>query len=244
MEGLFSIDSWEKVWTFRSTFLLGLLNSGQMALFALLLSLVLGIIFGLMATSSKKTLRGISRVYVELIQNTPLVLQLCFLYYALAFSGNSMGIITTGTISLGLYHGAYMSEVVRAGIGSIPKGQFEAADSQGFNYIGKMYYVILPQSIKIILPPMANQVVNLIKNTSCLYIIGGADLISVTYSFVTGATTGGAYAPAYLVTGLLFFIICFPLSTLASTWENSLKKRESRMVDARNTLTEGMVAKQ
>lgn len=244
MDGIFSISGWEKVWTFRSTFLLGLFNSGRMALFALLLSLVLGMIFGLMATSSKKYLRGISRVYVELIQNTPLVLQLCFLYYALAFSGNSLGIIVTGTISLGVYHGAYMSEVVRAGIGSIPKGQFEAADSQGFTYIGKMFYVILPQSIKIILPPMANQVVNLIKNTSCLYIIGGADLISVTYSFVTGASTGGAYAPAYLVSGLLFFLVCFPLSSLASTWENSLKKRESRTADAQKTVTEGMVTKQ
>ncbi len=243
MDGLFSLDAWEKVWTFRSTFLLGLYNSARMALFALLLSMVLGILFGLMATSGKKALKGISRVYVELIQNTPLILQLCFLYYALAFSGKSLGIFVTGIISLGVYHGAYMSEVVRAGIGSIPKGQFEAADSQGFNYIGKMYYIILPQSIKIILPPMANQVVNLIKNTSCLYIIGGADLISLTYSFVTGATTGGAYAPAYLVTGLLFFIICFPLSILASTWENSLKKRELKTVDGGNILTEGMVAK-
>ncbi len=244
MEGLFSITAWEKVWTFRSTFLLGLFNTGRMALFALLLSMVLGILFGLMATSGKKYLEGISRVYVELIQNTPLILQLCFLYYALAFSGNSLGIIITGTISLGVYHGAYMSEVVRAGIGSIPKGQFEAADSQGFNYVGKMYHIILPQSIKIILPPMVNQVVNLVKNTSCLYIIGGADLISLTYSFVTGATTGGAYAPAYLVSGLLFFVVCFPLSTLASMWENSLKKRELKTVDARNTLTEGMVAEQ
>lgn len=243
MEGLFSLTGWEKVWIFRSTFLLGLINSGRMALFALLLSLVLGIVFGLMAAGSNKILRGISRVYVELIQNTPLVLQLCFLYYALAFSGNSLGIIVTGTISLGVYHGAYMSEVVRAGIGSIHKGQFEAADSQGFNYIGKMYYIILPQSIKIILPPMANQVVNLIKNTSCLYIIGGADLISVTYSFVTGASTGGAYAPAYLVSGLLFFVVCFPLSALASTWENSLKKRDSRTVDAQKVLTEGGISK-
>ncbi len=242
MEGLFSIAAWEKVWIFRSTFLLGLYNTGRMALFALLLSMVLGILFGLMATSGKKYLEGVSRVYVELIQNTPLILQLCFLYYALAFSENSLGIIITGTISLGVYHGAYMSEVVRAGIGSIPKGQFEAADSQGFNYVGKMYHIILPQSIKIILPPMVNQVVNLVKNTSCLYIIGGADLISLTYSFVTGATTGGAYAPAYLVSGLLFFVVCFPLSTLASMWENSLKKRELKTVDARNTLTEGMVA--
>ena len=242
MDGLFSLAAWEKVWTYRSTFLLGLYNTGRMAFFALLLSLVLGIIFGLMATSGKKYLERISRVYVELIQNTPLILQLCFLYYALAFSKRSLGIIVTGIIALGIYHGAYMSEVVRAGIGSIHKGQFEAAESQGFNYVGKMYYIILPQSIKIILPPMVNQIVNLIKNTSCLYIIGGADLISLTYSFVTGATTGGAYAPAYLVSGILFFVVCFPLSTLASIWENSLKKRDQKTVDDKKTVAEGMVA--
>lgn len=243
MDGLFSITAWEKVWTYRSTFLLGLYNTGRMALFALVLSLILGILFGLMATSGKKVLEGISRIYVELVQNTPLILQLCFLYYALAFSGKSLGILVTGIISLGIYHGAYMAEVVRAGIGAISKGQFEAADSQGFNYIGKMYFIILPQSIKIILPPMVNQIVNLIKNTSCLYIIGGADLISLTYSFVTGASTGGAYAPAYLVSGLLFFAVCFPLSTLASMWENSLKKRDMKTVDGGNTISEGMVAK-
>ena len=215
-----------KVWTYRSTFMLGLLNTAETAVAAILLSLCLGIIFGLMATSKKKILKLISRVYVEVVQNTPLLLQVCFLYYALAFSGHSMGILFTGIISLGVYTGGYMAEVIRAGIEAIPKGQFEAADSQGFHYIGKMYYVILPQSIKIILPPMVNQVVNLIKNTSCLYIIGGADLISLTYSFVTGATTGGAYAPAYLVSGAIFFLICFPLSKTATVWEESLKKRE------------------
>jgi putative glutamine transport system permease protein len=201
-----------------------------MAFAALAISIVLGLVFGLMGTSSKKPLLAINRVYVEVIQNTPLILQLCFLYYALAFSGKSLGILTTGIISLGVYHGAYMSEVIRAGILSIPKGQFDAAQSQGFGYIEKMSFIILPQSIKIILPPMVNQVVNLIKNTSCLYIIGGADLISITYSFVTGADTGGAYAPAYIVTGVLFFLVCFPLSTLASTWENSLKKRHENVI--------------
>ena len=121
-----------------------------------------------------------------------------------------------------------MAEVVRAGIESIPKGQFEAAQSQGFTYVERMYYIILPQSIKIILPPMVNQIVNLIKNTSCLYIIGGADLISLTYSFVTGASTGGAYAPAYIVCGAIFFVVCFPLSTLATRWEASLKERKGK----------------
>ena len=220
----------------------GLGTTAETAVFGLILALALGILFGLMATSNKKVLRGISRVYVEFFQNTPVLLQLCFLYYALAFSGNSIGILATGCIALGIYHGAYMAEVVRSGIQAVPKGQFEAAQSQGFNYVERMYYIILPQSIKIILPPMVNQVVNLIKNTSCLYIIGGTDLISITYSFVTGENTGGAYGPAYLVSGILFFIVCFPLSTLASRWEQSLKNRDKRKNTKDDTKTEEVAA--
>lgn len=228
MDEIFSYDAWLKVWTFRSTFLTGFGNTLRTAAVALILALLLGFLFGLMATSDRKALRIIARIYVEAIQNTPVVLQMCFLYYVLAFSGFKVNIITTGIISLGVYTGAYMSEVVRAGIQSIPKGQFEAANSQGFDYFSTMRFIILPQSIKIILPPMVNQMVNLIKNTSCLYIVGGADLISLTYSFVTGASTGGAYAPAYIVCGVLFFCICFPLSHLASRWETMLKRREAQ----------------
>ena len=238
MSGIISARAWGKVWAYRSTFLLGLLNTVETAFFAILLSLALGVIFGLMATSGKKVLQIISRVYVEIMQNTPILLQLCFFYYALAFSGHSIGILPTGIVALGVYTGAYMAEVVRAGIEAVPKGQFEAAVSQGFTYVERMYYIILPQSIKIILPPMVNQIVNLIKNTSCLYIIGGADLISLTYSFVTGENTGGAYAPAYLVSGLLFFVICYPLSKTASVWEIHLKKRDQRVTFQR---TEGTV---
>ena len=226
MGNLFSLDAWMMVWHYKDTFILGFLTTVQVSLISLLISLTLGLIFGLMATSNKLSLQAIARVYVEFIQNTPLLLQICFLYYALSFSGNGIGILASGIISIGLSHGAYMAEVIRAGIQSIHKGQFEAAQSQGFDYFGTMYYIILPQSIKIILPPMVNQVVNLVKNTSCLYIIGGTDLISLTYNFVTGASTGGAYGPAYLVCGLLFFVFCYPLSKLASNWENNLKKRD------------------
>lgn len=194
----------------------------------MILALILGFLFGLMASAQNRGLRAVARVYVEFIQNTPVVLQMCFLYYVLAFSGVKTDIIATGIAALGIYTGAYMSEVVRAGIASIPKGQFEAAESQGFGYFDTMWQIILPQSIKIILPPMVNQMVNLIKNTSCLYIVGGADLISLTYSFVTGASTGGAYAPAYILCGAMFFCICYPLSHLATRWETSLKRRESQ----------------
>ncbi len=228
MSGLFSVRAWNKIWLYRGTFLLGLSNTLKTALIALIIALVLGIIFGLMATSNKKILKTISRVYVEIIQNTPVLLQMCFLYYALAFSGHSPGIIVTGFLALGIYTGAYMAEVIRAGIEAVPKGQFEAAQAQGFGYVQMMFYIIIPQSIKVILPPMTNTIVNMIKNTSCLYIVGGADLLSLTYSFVTGENTGGSYAPAYIVCGVIFFLICFPLSTIASTWENSLKKREQK----------------
>ena len=228
MSGLFSTRAWNKIWLYRGTFLLGLANTLKTAAIALIIALILGIIFGLMATSNKKVLKTISRIYVEVIQNTPVLLQMCFLYYALAFSGHSPGIIVTGFLALGIYTGAYMAEVIRAGIEAVPKGQFEAAQAQGFGYVQMMFYIIIPQSIKVILPPMTNTIVNMIKNTSCLYIVGGADLLSLTYSFVTGENTGGSYAPAYIVCGLIFFLICFPLSTIASTWENSLKKREQK----------------
>lgn len=226
MSGIFSPRAWEKVWLYRDTFILGLWNTLKTSLFGILLAILIGIIFGLLATSGKKPLKAIARVYVEVIQNTPILLQCCFLYYALAFSGHSMGIITTGIVALGVYTGAYMAEVFRSGIEAIPKGQFEAASSQGFNYFDTMYHIILPQTLKIVLPPAVNQIVNLVKNTSCLYIIGGADLISLTYSFVTGENTGGSYAPAYILSGVLFFIICFPLSKFASTWEAYLKKKD------------------
>ena len=97
----------------------------------------------------------------------------------------------------------------------------------------EMRIIILPQTVKIILPPLVNQIVNLTKNPAALYIIGGSDLISVTYSFVTGEKTGGAYVPAYFLCGVLFFAFCFPLSRLASTWEARLKKKEQTTVITR-----------
>ena len=226
METVFSAKAWATVWQYRATFLNGLMNTLGSAVVGLLIAMVIGFALGLMATGSRKALRVISRVYVEFFQNTPLILQVCFLYYALAYSGVKITVVKIGFISLGLYHGAYVAEVVRAGIQSIPMGQFDAARSQGFDYVDTMRHIILPQTIKIILPPMVNQMVALIKNTSCLYIIGGADLIATTYNFVTGASTGGAYGPAYLVGGALFFCVCYPLSMMAGRWEQRLKERD------------------
>ena len=226
METIFDARSWSLVWQHRGTFVNGFLNTLESAAVGLLIALAIGIVLGLAGISEKKPLKILSRVYVEFFQNTPLILQVCFLYYALVYAGIKIPVVSVGFIALGIYTGAYMAEVIRAGILSIPAGQFDAAISQGFSWVDMMRIIILPQTIKIILPPMVNQMVNLIKNTSCLYIIGGADLIATTYNFVTGETTGGAYGPAYLVGAALFFCICFPLSVVAGRWEESLKKRD------------------
>jgi len=228
MVTIFDARSWSLVWQHRGTFVNGFLNTLESAAVGLLIALAIGIVLGLAGISEKKPLKILSRVYVEFFQNTPLILQVCFLYYALVYAGIKIPVVSVGFIALGIYTGAYMAEVIRAGILSIPAGQFDAAISQGFSWVDMMRIIILPQTIKIILPPMVNQMVNLIKNTSCLYIIGGADLIATTYNFVTGETTGGAYGPAYLVGAALFFCICFPLSMLAGKWEESLKKREQQ----------------
>lgn len=230
MDTIFSAKAWATVWQYRATFLSGLLNTLESAVVGLVIAMIIGFAIGLMATSGKRALQAVARVYVEFFQNTPLILQVCFLYYALAYSGVRITVVVIGFISLGLYHGAYVGEVVRAGIQSIPAGQFDAARSQGFGYAETMRAIILPQTVKIILPPMVNQVVALIKNTSCLYIIGGADLIATTYNFVTGESTGGAYGPAYLVGGLLFFLVCYPLSMMAGRWERRLKERDRQVV--------------
>ena len=87
MSGLFSTRAWNKIWIYRGTFLLGLSNTLRTAVIALMLALALGIVFGLLAASNNKVLKTISRIYVEVIQNTPILLQMCFLYYALAFFG-------------------------------------------------------------------------------------------------------------------------------------------------------------
>lgn len=228
METIFDARSWSLVWQHRGTFVNGFLNTLESAAVGLLIALAIGIVLGLAGISEKKPLKILSRVYVEFFQNTPLILQVCFLYYALVYAGIKIPVVSVGFIALGIYTGAYMAEVIRAGILSIPAGQFDAAISQGFSWVDMMRIIILPQTIKIILPPMVNQMVNLIKNTSCLYIIGGADLIATTYNFVTGETTGGAYGPAYLVGAALFFCICFPLAMQAGKWEESLKKREQQ----------------
>ena len=126
-----------------------------------------------------------------------------------------------GTLGVGLYHAAYVSEVIRTGIESVPRGQFEAALSQGFSRLQSYVYIVLPQTFKVILPPLCNQALNLVKNTSVLALIAGGDLMYNADNFVS--TYG--YLQGYIMACVLYFIICFPLAILVQWLEARSKKR-------------------
>lgn len=206
---------------------------------ALVIALALGFFFSVLSVSRFAPLRAVARVYVELVQNIPLLLQVFVLYAVFPLLGLSLASFWIGVLAIGFYHGAYISEVVRSGIGSIHRGQFEAAKSQGFTYVQTMTLIILPQAMRIILPPLAVQAANLVKNTSVLALIAGGELMYFSNSFA-GDTS--YYGPAYVTAAVLYFLICFPLSRAAVYLEHRMRRHRHVVTgDALETLEDDAV---
>lgn len=229
INGLFDISKWKMAFGQMDTFGIGMLMTIKVTIIGLLIAVVLGIIFGVFSTTKSKLLQIISRIYVELFQNTPLVVQVFFYYNGLPkilqflFDTNRpirISKLLLGVIGVSLYHGAYIAEVIRTGIEAIPKGQIEAASSQGFTKIQTMYLIILPQTLKIILPPLANQALNLVKNTSVLALVAGGDLMYHSDNFVSDS----GLLQGYIICCALYFVICFPIAVLARKLEERTKK--------------------
>ena len=129
-----------------------------------------------------------------------------------------------GITAFTLFTSAALAEIIRGGLNAVDKGQYEAGMSQGFTYISAMRLIILPQAFRIILPPLTNQIVNLIKNTSTVAIISGVDLMFVTKSW---SALNGNYIPAFLGAALLYFSLCFPVAQFGRKMEQANKKAYS-----------------
>ena len=147
IKGLFDGKRWAALWkAVPDYYVPGFIMTLKISAAGLLTALILGVIFGTFSTMKFKPAKILSRIYVEFIQNTPLALQVLFYYSVLPllFSNSGFRIpkFVLGVIGVGVYHGAYISEVIRTGIEAIPRGQSEAAASQGFSYLETMYYII------------------------------------------------------------------------------------------------------
>lgn len=149
----------------------------QLTLLSLIFASVLGLIFGLMNVSKKKVLNAIANIYIDLIRGTPLIVQAFFIYFGLPMQfGINIGILEAGVIALSLNAGAYMAEIVRAGIQSVDIGQMEAARSLGLPYSKAMNKIVLPQAVRTMIPSFINQFIITLKDTSILSIIGFPEL--------------------------------------------------------------------
>lgn len=212
MTGPFAGFKWLALFQDWQVFAEGFLTTLIIAVLGLALALALGILFGILGAAPGRIFRTINRIYVEFIQNTPLVIQVIFLYHGLPHLGIVLPVFTIGVLGVGVYHGAYIAEAIRGGLQAIPRGQMESAFSQGFNYWQSMRYIILPQAKRIVYPPITNQAVSLIKNTSVLAMIAGGDLM---YHADSWSSSNLYYGPAYVVTGLLYLSLCYPLAKFA-----------------------------
>ena len=176
-----------------------------------IVGMVLGLVVGLCRVSKNPTLRGLSTVYVELIRGTPLLVQIFIFYF---FIGTVLNLdrIVAGIGALSIFAGAYVAEIIRAGIQSIPKGQMEAARSLGMSMPQAMVQVILPQAFKRTLPPLAGQFISLIKDSSLVSVISITDLTKsgrevITSTFATFEVWFTVAAMYLVITSVLSQVI-------------------------------------
>ena len=184
--------------------------------------LLIGLFAGLCRLSSNPTLRDLSTVYVELVRGTPLLVQIFIFYF---FIGTVLNLSRefAGVAALALFTGAYVAEIVRAGVQSIAKGQGEAARSLGLNAAQSMRHVILPQAFKRVLPPLAGQFISLVKDTSLVSVIAITELTKSGREAIT--TSFSTFEIWFCVAGL-YLLINLPLSQIASRLERRLAQSD------------------
>ena len=155
----------------------GLVVTVELSILALLLSLVQGVLFGVLRIAPAVPLRALGTAYVEFFRNTPLLVQTFFAYFGLPAIGLRLPGFSAAFLALGVYTGAFVAEVVRAGILSISRGQLEAARALGLTYGQMMRFVIVPQAIATTVPPLGNLAIALVKNSSLASTIAVADVM-------------------------------------------------------------------
>ncbi|MGA3037221.1 MAG: amino acid ABC transporter permease, partial [Vulcanimicrobiaceae bacterium] len=178
--------------------------------------------FGIMLLriSDLRVLRGVSIAYIDVLQGTPLLMQLFLCFFGISLIGLEVSPLVAASIALTAYTSAYLAEIWRGCVDAIPKGQREAAESLGFGFIDTLRYVILPQAVRIAVPPTVGFSVQVVKGTALASIIGFVELTKAG-TIITNAT----YKP-FLVYGfvaIIYFVLCYPLSVWSRSFERSLR---------------------
>lgn len=190
-----------------------------LAFVGVLFGAVLGAILALMKLSTNKLFKGIAFVYIEYIRGTPLLVQIMLVFFGSNALGIDLSALTASLIALSLNSGAYVAEIVRAGIKGVDIGQTESARSLGMNKFQAMRFVIMPQAIKNILPALGNEFVTVIKESSVVSVIGVSELM-----FQAGVVQGASFKPflPIVIASLIYFVLTFTISRLLGVAERRM----------------------
>jgi His/Glu/Gln/Arg/opine family amino acid ABC transporter permease subunit len=193
-----------------------------LAFFAEALGVILGLVLALLKLSRLRILRFPAQLYVDVFRGTPLLVQIIFIYFATPLIGLRFeSLFFAGLTALSLNSAAYVAEIFRAGIQSIDKGQMEAGRATGLSYGQTMRYIIVPQAFRRVIPPLTNEFVVIIKDTSIVSVIGLEELLR-SARVLQSAT---ANATPLVVAALIYLAICLPLIYLANGLERRLNRR-------------------
>ena len=191
----------------------------QYSILSVIFGLMIGVILAICKTSKYTSFRIFADIYTSIFRGTPLLIQLMIVYYGLPIIGIKLTVFVAGVLAFSLNSGAYVSEVIRAGINAVEKGQFEAAKALGIPKYLAMKDIILPQAIRKILPSLINELINLLKESAIISILGEMDLMrraqvvaAESYSFFTPMITAA----------LCYYILVISFTALAKILEKRL----------------------
>lgn len=211
----------EVVAQYWHVFLRGLGITVLLTLSTMVLATLLAIPVALARMSEYRLIRWPANVFVEFMRATPLILQLIYIYYVLPTAGIKLNPIAAAITGLTLHYSAYLSEVFRGGIQSIPKGQTEAALALGLSYWLAFRKVILPQALRAVLPTLGNYLISLFKDTSLASVVTVQELM---FSGQIIAARNFQYFTVYTITAILYFSVCYPSGQVVRLLEDRMRK--------------------
>ncbi len=214
--------------TYGNMLLSSLGNTLLLTLLALIFAMIIGLIFALMNVGKNRIFNFIGTVYVDAVRGVPLIVLAYFIYFGvpqgikmMGFTNFKLPALQAGVIALSMNCGAYMAEIIRAGIESVDKGQMEAARSLGLPYGTSMRRVVLPQAIRTMIPSIINQFIITLKDTSILSVIGFPELTNM------GKTIAGNTFKSYqtwAIVGIMYMVVIVTLSRVAKYIERRIKR--------------------
>lgn len=209
---------WDTVWNYRDMFIRGIGITIMLTLSGYFGGIFLGLFLGLGKLSKKKWIYWPSKIYVDFFRGTPMLVQILLIHLAVipTIFGHSLGVMVTGVTALVLNCAAYNAEIFRAGIQSIDKGQMEAARSLGLTHYQAMRKIILPQALRRMIPPLGNEFIALLKDSSLVAVIAAPDIL---YAAKVVAGASFRFWEPYLVASILYLLLTYTVTKMVALIE-------------------------